>query len=150
MATTGSLTLALTSSQFSYVVFATDELNASGGWDSSRQEDTDSGEGTSTTQVTGAMSSAGAAIFIGGINIEASVNATDWTEQAAFTRLYRETDGTSTECGLVMFQIVSGATTDAIESTTTTSGSLIYNAAGAVLKEAGAPAVNNQLAWIRA
>lgn len=144
VATGGSLTLALTSSQFSYVVFATDELAATGGWDSSREEDTAVGEGTGTAQAAAAMTSAGSAILIGGINIGSSVNSTDWTEQAAFSRLYREPDGSTTECGLVMYQIVGSGTTDAIESSTTTSGSMIFNAAGVVLKEvggAGGPAI---------
>jgi hypothetical protein len=138
---TGSLTLTVTGSSGSYWVLATDELTATTGFDASRAEATantnPNGGATSTTQISDDMTSAANAAFFGMVELSTGVNVTDLTEDAAFTRVYRETDGTSGTVGTGMIRIVSSGTTDRIESTTSSSGAQLFIAVGVVLKEIG-------------
>lgn len=133
---TGSLTLQVTSTAGSYIVFSTDELAASLGWDSTIQEDTDSAQGNATPQVGGNMTSAGGAAFVGAVAISATGDLTgDLVAQAAFTEIYKEPDGSVHETGVHMIRIVSSGTTDAIESASPANGAQLYAAAGMVLRE---------------
>lgn len=135
----GSLTLTCTGSSGSYWEMGTDELSATGGWDGSRAEATadtnPTGGSTATTQISDDMTSAGAAVFVGGVEISTGNNVVSLTEDAAFTRIYREPDGTAHVVGISMLRIVTSGTTDRIESTS--SSSELFIAAGVVLKEVG-------------
>lgn len=138
----GSLTLTVTGTAASYWWLATDELSATGGWDASRAEATadtnPTGGAVSTPQISDNMTSAAGAVFVGGVEISTGANLTDLTEDAAFTRIYREPDGGSHVVGIAMLRIVTTGTTDRIESTTTVSGNVDFIAAGVVLKEVAA------------
>lgn len=138
----GSLTLTVTGTAGSYWWLGTDELTSDVGFDSSREEATAQtnpvGGADSTPQFTGNMTSAGGAAFFGAIELSTGSNISDLTEDAAFTRIYREPDGTAHVVGIVMVRIVSSGTTDRIESSSTTTGNVPYIGAGVVLKEIGA------------
>lgn len=138
---TGSLTLTVTGTAGSYWVFGSDELSATTGWDASRAEATantnPNGGAVSTAQISDDMTSAANAAFVGMIEVSTGLNVTDLTEDAAFTRVYHETDGTTGVVGTSMIRIVSSGTTDRIESATSSSGAIDFIAAGVVLKEVG-------------
>jgi hypothetical protein len=136
---TGSLTLQIASTAGTYFALGSDELASTVGWDAARAEASNTGSGNSVTQITGNITSAGAAAFVGGVALDASANVADFTEQAAFTRIYLETDASLHEPGLTMLRIVASGTTDAIESSTS-SGARTYVAAGVAYKESGGAA----------
>lgn len=120
-------------------VLGTNELAASSGWDAARVENSNTGSGTATTQLSGNIVGAnGTGCFVGATTLDTGSNDGTYTQQAAFTRIYRETDGTAHAVGLVMQQIVASNTTDAIESST--AASELYAAAGLIYKEVSAGA----------
>lgn len=131
---TGSLTLTATSSSACYYCAGSDELASDVGWSASRLEDSSTGSGTSASQLTGNVTSAGAACFVGVTSFIAS-GVQVINPEAAYTLLYKELDGNSHEPGITFFKIVSSGNTDAIESGSTNSN--LYTIAGAVFKEGG-------------
>lgn len=98
----------------SYLLLATAEFG--GSWDSSRVE-TGNDNGASLAATTGATSadsgsvtSAGAALFISGLQVNASTDSVI-TEDASFTLIYENQTGTD-DNGSFCYRIVSSGTTD--------------------------------------
>jgi hypothetical protein len=116
-----------------YWALGTDELSATTGWNSSRVEDSQTGTGTSTTQTTADLTTASGGAFVGGTTLDTGNNETTYAADGAFTQIYREPDGTAHAVGLSEIRISASGLTDAVS--TTTSGSVIYHAAGVVYKE---------------
>lgn len=130
----GSLTLQIAGTDANnYYAIGSDELSATNGWDGSRVETTNSGTGNATTQTTGNMTSAGGAAFVGVTALGTGINETSYTKAAAYTQIYKETDGVNHQPGLIEIHIVSSGTTEA--ATTTLTGAKPYAAVGAVYKE---------------
>lgn len=136
---TCTINLAGGSGGATYWVIGTNELAASSGWDAARVENSNTGSGTATPQLSGNIVGAnGTGCFVGATTLDTGANDGTYSEQAAFTRIYRETDGTAHAVGLIMQQIVAVNTTDAIESST--AGAQLYAAAGVIYKEVSAGA----------
>lgn len=133
---TGSLTLQVAGATAgSYLNLATAEFSSSTGWDSSRVEDTSTAQ-TATDGVTAADSgnadSAGAALFVGGLSLPIASNQAI-TEDAAFSRIFEEEDGSAHNCASAIRRIVSTGTTDSA-SWTVHSSALGWAAAVVVYK----------------
>lgn len=92
----------------------------SGNWDSTRVESTNT-NGTSATNTTPAHSnnatSAGAALFIGGLSLGNSGGSMTITPDAAFTQTYENEAGGTSQAGSSIYRIVTGGTTDRAEWT---------------------------------
>lgn len=132
----GSCTFQLTAGAASYITLISGEFT--GNWDSSRVEDTS--QNGSATDSSGVMSSgdctsAGAALFIGGLN-GYTLDARTLTEDAAYSLIAEEEDGNTYEEGSGIYQIVATGTTDNAEWTP--GGVMLgYVAAQVVYKESG-------------
>lgn len=133
---TGSCTLTIAGAPAgSYLLLALDEFT--GSWDSSRVESSSTNnDGTDNTASgnSGNVTSAGAALFIGGIAIGASGTVTI-TPDGAFTQIFEDQSGATDNVGSAIYQIVSTGTTDRAEWTLSTNHSG-YSAGVVLYKEA--------------
>lgn len=118
----------------------------SGNWDSTRVESTNT-NGTSATNTTPAHSnnatSAGAALFIGGLSLGNSGGSMTITPDAAFTQTYENEAGGTSQAGSSIYRIVTGGTTDRAEWTVPTSGNNGWGCAVVAYKEGG-PTITSQ------
>ena len=121
----------------SYLLIATDEYT--GNWDSTRAEagnsNSDSADNTSPA-TSGNATSAGEALFIGGMNVNTLAGVTI-TPDAAFTTIFEDEAGTD-DNGSAIRRIVSTGTTDQAEWTITGGTWYGWAAAVQVYKEAAA------------
>jgi len=101
----------------SYWTIATGEYSATNGWDSSALEGaivaTQANDDISPAS-SGNQTSAGGALFIGGLAV-IGVGVITTTPDAAFTQIFEEEGAGSHEAGSVIRRIVSSGTTDAAE-----------------------------------
>lgn len=112
----GSLTLRIQGMVAgSYSVLFTDEWT--GTWDASRVDGTPAATGSATNSQTAANSgnttSAGAALFIGGLAANASTSGYTMTAGNSFTNASTETDGTAHWVGAYAYRTVGAGTTTA-------------------------------------
>lgn len=118
------------------------EYSATNGWDASRLEDSDIGKlatNNSGAAITGDMTSAGGALFIGGAGINTGSNLTI-TADSPFQKIFELATGASTAVASFIRRIVTAGTTDAVGMSWTPSSDDGWAVAGAVYKEvAGAP-----------
>lgn len=105
----------------------------SGNWDAARVEATNSAEATTGAPSSGDATSAGAALFIGGLTTNTAVSTTH-TQDAAFSLMDEEEDGSAHITGAGIYEIVGGGTTDAASWTAPTTAE--WAAVVAVYKEA--------------
>ena len=117
----GSLTFQLSDSNGTYrgFVIGIDEYSSSSGWDSSRAESGNSG-GTATNDQTaptsGNATSAGSAVFVGGmVDFNGANQAIG--QDAAFSVIFEEENGATSLHGSTIRRIVSGPTTDSADWT---------------------------------
>lgn len=108
-----------------------------GNWDATRVEATNS-NATATDNTTPAHSgdatSAGAALFIGGLSL-GSASLQTLTPDAAFTQIYENEAGATSQVGSAIYRIVSTGTTDRAEWTVPTTANEGWLAAVAVYRE---------------
>lgn len=134
----GSLTMQLTDGASRYWLIGVAEF--SGSWDASRVEDATGQGGTATDGTTAATTSnittAGAGLMVGGISVTENNNHPgSITEDAAWSLVYEDENGSADNCGSMIYRIVSSGTTDAA-SWTLDSDQLGYAAAAVAYKEA--------------
>ena len=119
-----------------YPGIATHEFT--GSFDATRQEATAS-NWTATNNVNPAHSndatSAGHALFLGGLALN-TVSPQTITPEAAFTQIYENEAGNTSQAGSAIFRIVSGGTTDRAEWTVPTIDILGWLAAVVAIREA--------------
>ncbi|HEY6643665.1 hypothetical protein [Povalibacter sp.] len=113
----GSLTMQLGGAPSgSYHLIGMDEFT--GNWDSSRAESGNVGGTESdgqTSASSGNATSAGAALFVGGLNVNSNVGVSI-TPDGAFTTIFEDESGAN-NLGSAIFRLVSSGTTDAAEWT---------------------------------
>jgi hypothetical protein len=103
----------------SYWNLVVGEFSSSTGWDSSRLEDSDYGEGASGAPATGDGTCASSGLFIGGVSLAGETSITI-TEDSAFSLMDEEENGTLHMTGSGIYRIVSSGTTDAASWTAPT------------------------------
>lgn len=143
----GSCTLTLAGAPAgSFLLLALDEF--SGSWDSLRVETSSTntdGTNNTTPAHSGNATSAGAALFIGGVAI-GSGTTTTITPDVAFTQIFEDQAGATDMVGSAIYQIVGTGTTDRAEWTLSGSGTWSegYGAGVCVYREAaGAGSAND-------
>lgn len=131
----GTCTMRVGSTAGTYFAAGSGEFSSTVGFDINRLETSGSATGSATTQTTGNLTSAGGALFFGCTSYDGSTNDTSISETAAqgWTRLYRETDASLHEPGVIFYQIVTVGTTKAVSSGN--SNAWPYAIVGAVFKE---------------
>lgn len=140
VATPGSLTMQVAGNAGDFSCLASDEF--SGVWDAARLEASNGGSNATDGQTaasSGNASAVGAALFIGGLSVGNSGGTIAVTPDAAFTTIFENEAGATTQVGSAVFQIAGAGLTDAAEWTIGSSGNLGWGAVVAVYKEAGPP-----------
>lgn len=135
---TGSLTVTVTGTAANYWNVVGTEIHTDGTWDAGYLEDTiiNATASDNTNAASGDATSAGNAIFIGGLSTVGGGPAMTITEDGAYTLIFEQNDDDSFGAGSAIYKIVASGNTDSFDWTISNNSGWVT--VGVVIKDVAA------------